>query len=125
MKTSEILNMDYYKDNNKNIFQKALRKIKPFERYEDDIPFDMLEKYVSKVEYKYSIMINYITPVYIPGERNMYSATIRDTEESKCYDIAIFASSFYELYVKISIYYFSKIKNNSLVLKDWNKRNKV
>lgn len=124
MKTSEILSLDYYKADNENIFQKALRNIKPFSKYslEENVPLEMLEKFIAKCEYKYNIMVNYITPVYIPDERNIYSATIRNTETFKVYKL-IFASSLYELYVKLCIYYYSEIRRDVLTLKDWSKRN--
>ena len=124
MKTSEILSLDYYKDNNSDIFQNALRQIKPFSNFSTscEIPMDMLEKFVAKCEYKYNIMINFITPVYLPGERNIYSATIRNTETYKMQKI-LFACSLYELYVKVSIYYYSLVKKDKLTLKDWSKRN--
>ena len=123
MKTSELLNMDYYADNNRDIFQKVLRKIKPFEKYsmDKDIAFDLLEKYIYKAECKYDIMINYICPVYIPNERLMYSATIRKPSNKNIYQ-TIHASSIYELFCKISIFYCSEIKNNHIGLKDWSRK---
>lgn len=121
MKTSEILNLDYYE--NKNIFQKALKQIKPFSKCEEEIPFELLEKFVAKCEYKYNIMINYICPVYIPDEKFIYSATIRETEECEICK-TIFSCSLYELYIKISIYYYSLIKAEKLTLKDWSKKSK-
>lgn len=120
MTTSEILHLDYYE--NENIFQKALRKIKPLSKYslEENIPLDILEKLVSTYEYKYAIMINYICPVYIPGERRMYSVTIKNTEKNETY--YIHSSSIYEAFCKISILYYSEVKNG-LGLKDWKDKN--
>ena len=120
MTTSEILNLDYYKGKNENIFQKALRKIKPFKNIplDENIDLELLEKLVATYEYKYAFMINYICPVYIPGERRMYSATIRNTNTKEISDM-VFASSLYELYCKICILYYSKVING-FELKNWN-----
>ena len=66
IKTSETsvlqkaLNKDYYKDNNKDVFQNLLRKIKPFKNIDRDqeIELELLEKLVYTYECKYAIMVN-------------------------------------------------------------------
>lgn len=126
MKTSEILGMDYYREGNEKIFQKALRKIKPFRNIpmDENISMDFLEKLVSRYEHKYAIMINYITPVYLPKERCMYSVDFRGTEGGSRLSIYphIFSSTIYELYVKIALFYYNEITvKNKIPLKDWSK----
>lgn len=125
MKTSEILGKDYY-DGNEKIFQKALRKIKPFKNIsmDENISMELLEKLVSRYEHKYAIMINYITPVYLPKERTMYSVDFRGTEGGSRLSMYphIFASTIYELFVKISLFYYMEISvKNKIPLKDWSK----
>lgn len=110
MTTKEILNLDYYE--NQDVFQKALRKIKPFEKYPEgeEIPLEDLEKLISRYEYKYALMLQYICPLYIQGERNVYSASIKrsDTQEHLGY---IYGSTFYELFVKLCFKYYTEVKH--------------
>ena len=49
MKTEDIINLDCRKEENKEIIQKVLRKIKPLSRYPDgcDIPFEAIEKAIT------------------------------------------------------------------------------
>lgn len=115
MKTDELLNLNYYKENNSKIFQKALRKIKPFSKFEEgkEVPLLMLERLIGAYERKYEIKINYVFPLYIPGEQNMYKAIIIRTDNLK--EIGkVYSCSLYELFVKLSIKFFSEIKNSDI-----------
>lgn len=108
MTTKEIIELDYYSNNNDKIFQKCLKKIKPFEN-EEEINLELLEKYVGLVCRKYDFQIDYINPMYIKGEkRNLYSCNVRNSRRA---DIAeIYACSIYELFVKLSILFYSESK---------------
>lgn len=130
IKTSETsvlqkaLNQDYYKGNNKDVFQNLLRKIKPFKNIDRDqeIELELLEKLVYTYECKYAIMVNYICPVYLKGEKRMYSITVKNTVTKELYPV-IFASSIYESFVKICLFYFLEISvNENVGLKEWDKK---
>lgn len=124
MTTEELLNLDYYKGVNSVIFQKALRQIKSFQSLEEEkiVSLELLEKLIYTYECKYAIMINYICPVFIPDERRMFSATIRNTDTKELYP-TIYGSSIYELFTKICIfYYWLCSKKKSVGLKDWSKK---
>lgn len=110
--TKEVLALDYYADNNAALFQKCLRKIKPFENEEDDVKLDLLEKYVGLVCRKYDFQIDYINPMYVKAEkRNLYSSVVRDKKsKTNQYITEVYASSIYELFVKLSILFYSEIK---------------
>lgn len=107
MKTSDILNLDCRIDKNKEIIQKALRKIKPFSNYNmsEDIPLIKLELLVSKYEHKYPIRINYIEPLFIPGEINMFRANVTNLNTGERMK-SIYGSNLYELFSKLCIYFF-------------------
>lgn len=130
MESSEIsliqkaLSLDYYRDDNRDIFQNILRKIKPFKKnpIEDDISLDLLEKLIYTYECKYAIMVNYICPVYLKGERRMYSVTVKNTETKDLYP-TIFASTIYESFCKIALFYYCEISVKGKVnLKEWDKK---
>lgn len=109
MTTKEIIELDYYSNNNDKIFQKCLKKIKPFENEENEVSFDLLEKYVGLVCRKYGFQIDYINPMYIKGEkRNLYSCNTRNARKAVIAEI--YACSIYELFVKLSILFYSEIK---------------
>lgn len=120
MTTNEILNLDYTVDENKTIIQKALRRIKPLQDMpiNKDIPLLTLEVLVGKYERKYNLMINYICPTFIPGERNMYCATIKkkDSQEMLKY---IHATEMYELFAKICIYFFYCVNKEKVKPINW------
>ena len=130
IKTSETsvlqkaLNQDYYKGNNKDVFQNLLRKIKPFKNIDRDqeIELELLEKLVYNYECKYAIMVNYICPVYLKNERRMYAITVRNTTTKELYP-TLYASSIYESFVKICLFYFLEISiNENVGLKEWDKK---
>lgn len=119
----KLLNTDYYKGVNSIEFQKALRKIKPFAKHSMDeiIPLSDLEKLVAVYEYKYSVQVDYIHPVFLKGEKRMYSVVIRNTDTKDLYP-TIFSSSIYEAFVKVSLFYYNIITEKQEVgLKDWSK----
>lgn len=104
------------------IFQEALKQIKPFRGYEKRIPLNMLEKLIYKYELKYAIMINYICPVFNPEVQPMYSVTIRNTDSHELIQ-TLYGMSIYETMCKIALYYHMEITlKGNIGLKDWNKR---
>lgn len=110
MTTKEIINLDYYDNNNSKMFQKCLRKIKPFENEEDEeIKFELLEKYVSVACRKYPLFVDYINTMYFKDEkRNVYSSNVRSATKHEVSEI--YASTMYEMFVKLSIVLYSEIK---------------
>lgn len=121
MKVKDILNMDYSNPQNKDVMQKKMRGIKPFRDIpvNEEIPMEMLEKYVGLVQRKYALQIDYICPVYVPEENNLYSATIRNTASNEYYTY-IYGKTIYEVFVKISILYYALTKSGKeFPLADW------
>ena len=59
MKTEQIMNLDCRKEENKEIIQKVLRKIKPLSKYSVDecIPISALEKAITVMTKKYNMHI--------------------------------------------------------------------
>lgn len=110
MKTSEILNLDCTKEENKKIIQKALRKIKPFSHIplETEIPLVMLEILISKYQNKYGLKINYINPVFKKGELNVFSTRV--INKDGVFMKNIYGNTIYELFSKLCIYFFCKTK---------------
>ena len=120
MTTSEILDLDYADEKNKEIIQKALRKIKPLSKYDidEEVPLEVLETLVSKYQHKYCLFVNYITPTYIPGERNTYCATCKRTDTLD-YIGNVYSSTIYELFAKLSIKFYYETQSGNIPTQDW------
>jgi hypothetical protein len=122
MTTQELLDLDYNNEESKKLIQKALRKIKPFKDFDEnkEVPLLLLETLVGKYERKYCLMINYITPTFIPGERNIYCATIKRTDTMQ-YLENVYGTSLYELFAKLCIKFFYEVNKNDVPEQDWDK----
>lgn len=121
MKVKEILNLDYSKPENKDLMQKKMRGIKPFRDIpvNEEVDLKLLEKFIGLVQRKYALQIDYICPVYIPDENNLYSATVRNTASNEYYTY-IYGKTIYEVFVKISILYYALTKSGKeFPLADW------
>lgn len=121
MKVKEVLNLNYSNPQDKDIMQKKLRGIKPFRNIpvNVEIPLESLEKYISLVQRKYALQVDYICPVFIPEELNLYSVTVRNTASNE-YLTYIYGKTIYEVFVKISILYYALTKGDKqFPLADW------
>lgn len=117
---TKLLNSKYEDD--EEIFQNVLKKIKPFKNIKGNIPIEMLEKLIYKYEIKYNVMIVYICPVFIKDSVPMYSVKIKDVK-TKEYFPTIYGSSMYETLCKICLLYYMEIGvKNHIGLKDWSKK---
>lgn len=114
MTTNDILESKYNDKNGKAIIDKCLNKIKPFEN--KDVTMEMLEKYVGLVCRKYDVYVSLIFPFNKIGEDDVYSAHIRNFSEHRILK-QIYGNTYYELYAKISIYFYSLVKNGLSVRK--------
>lgn len=109
MKTEDILNLDYRKEENQEAIQRVLRKIKPLSKFSDDeiIPFEKLEKLVGLYQNKYAIKIQYIMPNYEGSI--IYSASLLRSDNFKWIG-NVYGMCMYELFAKIAIKMYTEIK---------------
>lgn len=122
MKTSELLSKRY--KGNEDLFQAALRKIKPLSKYPEgeELPIKALEKLIAAYEYKYSVQLDYIHPLFFPDRDRMYSAVVRNTDTKELYPV-IHALGIYEILCKVCIFYYSEVTIKKAVgFKDWSAR---
>lgn len=107
MKTSELLSLDMEK--NKPVFQKALKRLPFGEKWPTgDIPFKVLEKYVSEISLKGKISLFSVFPTYIPGERTIYTGNAFN--RPKLAYPKVYGSSIYEVFVKLCILFYVEDK---------------
>ena len=109
MKTEDILNLDYRKEENQEAIQRVLRKIKPLSKFSDDenIPFEKLEKLIGLYQNKYAIKIQYIMPNYEGSI--IYSASLLRSDNFKWMG-NVYGMCMYELFAKIAIKMYTEIK---------------
>lgn len=112
MKTEDILSLDCRKEENKRIIQKALRKLKPFKRYEDDdddIPQEKVEKFMEVLQRKYEVQIQYIMPAVVPNEIMWWTLSIKRTDNHSWLG-SVYGHDMYETLCKAIIKMVSEIK---------------
>ena len=119
MNTQDILNLDYRKKENQEIIDKAIRRIKPFDKLKpgERITLEMLENVVGKYCRKYAVMMQYITPTFMRGEINYYSCSIKETMKHKWLG-NVYAHTMYEVFAKVLIKIYSDVKSGSVVERD-------
>lgn len=115
MKLEDIVCLDFRKEENKRIIQKALRKIKPFEGIDldEEVPIEKLEKFVFFVCKKYSVRVQYM---FFPSF-SKYSDVMTYTLSVKRDDnhdwiCSVKAVTIYEVFAKVCLvlYYMAKKK---------------
>lgn len=107
MNTNDILNLDCRVKENKEIIQKVLKKIKPLEKYSEEIKIEVLENLLKKICIKYSFEIEYIIPRMHDNESKIiWEIKIKNEGTSK----QIFGISLYECISKSIIYTYSKVR---------------
>ena len=109
MKTEDILNLDYRKEENQESIQRVLRKIKPLSKFSEDenVPFEKLEKLIGLYQNKYAIKIQYIIPNYEGSI--IYSASLLRSDNFKWIG-NVYGMCMYELFAKIAIKMYTEIK---------------
>ena len=114
MKTEQILNLDYTKEENRETIQKVLRKIKPLSKYsdEEDIPIEVIEKLIRVLCQKYEITPQWINISFHESLPN-YSVGVKTTTDHKWLG-NVWGMCLYELFAKLSIKIYSEVKSGKI-----------
>lgn len=115
MKTKEILELDYSQSENKKIIQKALKKIKPFSKYEDeDVKMCKIEKFIGVAVKKYDLCVRDISFAGITIDNKcIYSLHLINESKLQYFD-TVYGCELYELIAKAAIYIYSLIKEEKV-----------
>lgn len=114
MKTEEILRLDYMKDENKEIIQKVLRKIKPLSKCSDEIiPLEMIEKVAKVLVCKYEITPQWMTMDYRAAILGVYKVGVKTTTDHKWLG-DVYGCCLYEVMAKLVIKMYSDIKTQNI-----------
>lgn len=112
MTVQEIIELDYREEDNRNVIQKYLKKIKPFTKYNnnEEVPFNKIEKLVGILSKKYNLRIRELAPdIWTADEGVIWKAVIINdtTNLTKC---IIYGLSLYEVFAKTVIYMYLERK---------------
>lgn len=125
MKTEQILNLDYRKEENKEIIQKVLRKIKPLSKYSDeiDVPIEAIEKLVRVLVQKYEITPQWMTMSYFEPILGLYSIGVKTTTDHKWLG-TVYGMCLYEVFAKLAIKMYSEVKLGNIPVRTMTKEEK-
>lgn len=122
MKTEQILNLDYRKEENREIIQKVLRKIKPLSKYSDEIniPIEAIEKLVRVMVQKYEITPQWMSMSYFEPVLGIYSISVKTTTDHKWLG-TVYGMCLYEVFAKLAIKMYADIKSGNIPVKTMTK----
>jgi len=125
MKTEQILNLDYRKEENREIIQKVLRKIKPLSKYSDEInvPIEAIEKLVRVMVQKYEITPQWMSMSYFEPVLGIYSISVKTTTDHKWLG-TVYGMCLYEVFAKLAIKMYADIKSGNIPVKTMTKEEK-
>lgn len=111
MKTYQLMALDCRKEENLKTINKALLKIKPLSRYEDEerVPLEKVETYVEKVQRKYDIRVQYMKFSTADDESRWYNISVM-TRKSHEWLGSIHGYTLYEVWAKLALQLFIWIK---------------
>lgn len=115
MTTEQILFLDLRKEENFEIIQKVLKKIKPFSKCEEKVDIDLLDKYIDKVCRKYYVCSQYMMISRL-DDKNIYTISFRDETSGSWID-SVYGITVYEVFAKSAIFLFSKVKRGEIKLR--------
>jgi hypothetical protein len=122
-KIEAVLKLDCRISQNNDILKNSILEIPQINKKTQGdtkkITLQLLEKYISLMCRKYTILINYITPNYIDGQDDIYCVSIKNTANEK-YHLFLYANSINEAYSKMALAIYDLYSKNELKVVDWN-----
>lgn len=125
MKTEQILNLDYRKEESQEIIQKVLRKIKPLSKYSDEsnIPIEAIEKLVRVLVQKYEITPQWMSMSYFEPILGIYSIGVKTTTDHKWLG-TVYGMCLYEVFAKLAIKMYSEVKSGNIQVRTMTREEK-
>jgi len=118
MKTKDILNLDYRKEESQEIIQKVLRKIKPLSKYseEERLPLEAIEKLIRVLCQKYEITPQWMIMSFYEPILGIFSIGVKTTTDHKWLG-TVYGMCLYEVFAKLAIKMYSEIKSSSIEIR--------
>lgn len=120
MRVRDILQLDCREEENKEVIQNMLKKIKPFSKYEnEDVEISKIEKFIGVATKKYDLYVRDIMFASIVTDNNEILYNLHLYRESDLQIICeIYGCELYELMAKTAIYIYALIKNEKVRKRD-------
>lgn len=101
-----LVDLDYREERSRKIIEAELKKIKPFKKFEHEIPFEALEKLIGVIQKKYNMFIREIVPDESANEKFMiWRCSIYDLKNLRLIR-NVYGISMYELFCKVVLVMF-------------------
>ena len=117
MNTKQIMELDFRKEESKEIIQKVLKQIKPLSRYSDEyeIPLNAIEKALFVMYHKYGYGIQYATPSFNSNDKNIVwnVRIMRMKKDSQKILDTVYGISIYEAMAKATIRIYTEIRKRT------------
>lgn len=115
MKTDDILNLDYRKEESRETIQRVLRKIKPLSKFseENDVPLEAIEKAIRVMVNKYDITPQWLMMSYHEQTISIYSIGVKTTNTHEWLG-NVYGMCLYEVFAKLAIKIYSEIKSGKV-----------
>ena len=124
MKTEQILNLDYRKEESQQIIQKVFTKIKPLSKYSDEfVPLEAIENLIRVLCQKYEITPQWMTMSYHEPILGLYSIGVKTTTDHKWLG-TVYGMCLYEVFAKLAIKMYSEVKSGNIPIKTMTKEEK-
>ena len=125
MKTVQILNLDFRKEEGHEIIQKVLRKIKSLSSYSDEsnVPIEAIEKLIRVLVQKYEIIPQWMTMSYFEPSFGIYSIGVKTTTEHEWLG-TVYGMCLYEVFAKLAIKIYSEVKSGKIPIRTATKEEK-
>ena len=125
MKTEQILNLDYRKEESREIIQKVLRQIKPLSKFsvENDIPLEVIEKAIRVMICKYEITPQWMHMTYENPILGVYSIGVK-TADTHQWLGDVHGMCLYEVFAKLAIKIYAEVKSGNISIREPSKEEK-
>ena len=124
MKTEQIMNLDYRKEENQKIIQKVLRQVKPLSKFSDEsnVPIEAIEKLIHVLVQKYEITPQWMMMSYFEPTLSIYSISVKTTENE--WLGTVYGMCLYEVFAKLAIKIYSEVKSGKIPIRTATKEEK-
>lgn len=121
MKTDEVLNLDYRKQENRIKIQRVLSKLKPLAKYADEldfegnelIPLEAIERTICGIARKYDIRPQFISTSFVEAKGTIYGCGVMRDSKSEWLG-TVYGMCIYELLAKLAIKMASEVKSGKI-----------
>lgn len=104
---NQVLNLDYREEENKEVIQSYLKKIKPLAKCDGKVPLTKIERVITVLSKKYNMRVrDFVPDVWSNESEIIWKAVLIDDRNLNQVGV-IYGLSLYEVFAKTAIYMYS------------------